>query len=156
MGYINVYIREYQHPPQSDTESEKRQICLQDLNKTKIGLGLKGTQYSENVLPQTFRLDTCVYTQSHFLTSFADIYCCGSTQLEHALGRSKVPSWHGAIKQAQCQPWCHRRLGNHFLMSSLQSFLSAHHTHQSPLPQSRPHLVITKCSSKCSLFKVIT
>ena len=92
MGYINVYIREYQHPPQSDTESEKRQICLQDLNKTKIGVGLKGTQYSANVLPQTFRLDTCVYTQSHFLTSFADIYCCGSTQLEHVLGRPKVPS----------------------------------------------------------------
>ena len=104
MGYINVYIREYQHPPQSDTESEKRQICLQDLNKTKIGVGLKGTQYSENVLPQTFRLDTCVYTQSHFLTSFADIYCYGSTQLEHALGRPKVPSWPGAVKQAQCQP----------------------------------------------------
>ena len=68
------------------------------------GAGLKGTQYSENVLPQTFRLDTCVYTQSHFLTSFADIYCYGSTQLEHALGRSKVPSWPGAVKQAQCQP----------------------------------------------------
>ena len=74
MGYINVYIREYQHPPQSDTESEKRQICLQDLNKTKIGVRFKGTQYSANVLPQTFRLDTCVCTHKvvswHLLLTF--------------------------------------------------------------------------------------